>query len=152
EPTIGLDRSAQRAIREFRLKSRADHRPAMILTSHYMEDIEALCERLLIIREGEIVFDGGLDAVVANFADRKLVTAHLRQGEPIPVTNGQLAELGDVHEASDQVVRVSVPRAQCARAAALILEIYPVADLTIEEPEIGTIIERIMRARVEGSP
>jgi viologen exporter family transport system ATP-binding protein len=152
EPTIGLDLSAQRAIREFLLKYRTDHRPAMILTSHYMEDIETLCERLLIIREGEIVHDGRLDAVVANFADRKLVTAHLRQGEPIAATNGQLAALGEVLEASEHLVRLSVPRAHVARAAAEILQRFPVADLTIEEPEIGTIIERIMRARGESSP
>ncbi|MBI1849441.1 MAG: ATP-binding cassette domain-containing protein [Planctomycetes bacterium] len=152
EPTIGLDLTAQRAIRDFLLKYREDHRPAMILTSHYMEDIETLCERLLIIREGEIVYDGRLDAVVANFADRKLVTAHLRAGEPIAASNGNLADLGDVQEANERVVTLSVPRTQVARAASEILRRYPVADLTIEEADIGVIIERIMRARGDQKP
>ena len=58
EPTIGLDLTAQRAIRDFILEYRREHAPAMLLTSHYMEDIERLCERIIILREGEIVYDG----------------------------------------------------------------------------------------------
>ena len=58
EPTIGLDLTAQRAIRQFLLNYRQKHRPAMILTSHYMEDIEQLCERIIILRQGSVVYDG----------------------------------------------------------------------------------------------
>ena len=65
EPTIGLDVGAQRAVREFILAYRARRRPAMILTSHYMEDIERLCRRVLILKDGELVFDGALEQVVA---------------------------------------------------------------------------------------
>jgi ABC-2 type transport system ATP-binding protein len=77
EPTIGLDLNAQRAIREFLLDYRREHQPAMILTSHYMEDIEALCERIVIIREGEFVYDGGLRTVLTKYAGHKVITAKL---------------------------------------------------------------------------
>src|SRR5687768_5334342 len=87
EPTLGLDLTAQRAIRDFILRYRESHRPAMILTSHYMEDIERLCKRILIIREGELVFDGSLDQVVQKYADHKVVTAHLhKRAEPVRET------------------------------------------------------------------
>ncbi|MGH7163474.1 MAG: ABC transporter ATP-binding protein [Planctomycetota bacterium] len=147
EPTIGLDLSAQRAIRDFILSYREERRPAMILTSHYMEDIRRLCERILIIREGEIVYDGRLDRVVETYADHKVVTAHLRRTNGPVSPASTLDGLGTVLECNDLVVRVQVPRGGVARAAARLLEAFPVADLAIEEPDIGSIIEGLMRAR-----
>lgn len=64
EPTIGLDITAQRAIREFLLDYRRTHKPAMILTSHYMEDIRQMCERMIIIRDGQFVYDGSLAEIL----------------------------------------------------------------------------------------
>ena len=80
EPTIGLDLTAQKAIREFLLRYREEHAPAMLLTSHYMEDIERLCKRILLIVEGEIVYDGSLDALREQHAAFKIVRATWRQG------------------------------------------------------------------------
>jgi len=149
EPTIGLDLSAQRAIRDFMLEYRRLHRPAMIVTSHYMEDIQRLCERILIIREGEFVYDGPLSAVVQRYAQSKVIRAHLRR-TPEPVTvDGDLKALGELVECSTDQICLRVPRAEVARASARILERYPVADLAIEEMDIGTIIERIFRERGE---
>ena len=147
EPTIGLDLTAQRAIRDFILRYRETHRPAMILTSHYMEDIERLCRRLIIIREGEIVFDGSLDQVVQTYADHKVVTAHLRkQPEPVRETP-ELRAMGQVDACNDLLIRLRVARPRVAEVAGELLKRYPVADLAIEEVDVGTIIERIMRAR-----
>lgn len=147
EPTIGLDLTAQRAIRDFIQSYRIEHRPAMILTSHYMEDIERLCERIIIIREGEIVYDGSLREVVERFARTKVVTAHLhRTAEPV-CADERLAEIGEVLDCNDLVVRLQVLRADVAVAAARVLERYPVADLSIEDEDVGTIIEHIMQAR-----
>jgi ABC-2 type transport system ATP-binding protein len=152
EPTIGLDLTAQRAIRDFILKYREEHRPAMILTSHYMEDIERLCERILILREGEIVFDGSLRRVVEEYADHKLVTAHLvRDGRPAPRPE-ELAAFGRVDACTDEVLKLRVPRPRVAEVASEILRRYAVADIAIEEADIGTIIERIQRAKREGAP
>jgi ABC-2 type transport system ATP-binding protein len=149
EPTIGLDLSAQRAIRDFILEYRRRHRPAMILTSHYMEDIQRLCERILIIREGEIVYDGSLSAVVQRHAQSKVIRAHLRRTpEPVQV-DGDLRALGELVECTEDQICLRVPRPDVARASARILERYPVLDLAIEEMDIGTIIERIFRERGE---
>jgi ABC-2 type transport system ATP-binding protein len=149
EPTIGLDLTAQRAIRDFILRYREAHRPAMILTSHYMEDIERLCRRILIIREGELVFDGPLEKVVQTYADHKVVTAHLqKRPEPIRETD-ELRALGQVDTCNDLMIKLRVPRPRVAEVAAELLRRYPVADLAIEEVDVGTIIERIIRARRE---
>jgi len=152
EPTIGLDLSAQRAIRDFILQYREEHRPAMILTSHYMEDIQRLCKRILIIRDGEFVYDGPIDRVAERYADHTEITAHLRRdGEP-PCDDAELAALGEVLECDALTIKLRVPRTRVAPVAARLLERYPVADLAIEEMDIGTIIERIFRERGEVAP
>jgi len=147
EPTIGLDLTAQRAIRDFILRYREEHHPAMILTSHYMEDIERLCKRIIIIREGEIVFDGGLQQVVEKYADHKVVTAHLHKNGQAPPQAADVAPLGQVDTCNDLMIKLRVPRGRVAEAAAELLKRYPVADLAIEEVDVGTIIESIQRAK-----
>lgn len=147
EPTIGLDLTAQRAVRDFMLQYRRQHAPAMLLTSHYMEDIERLCKRILIIREGELVYDGRLDRVVETYAGYKVLTIHLDDTAKNISESPALQRVGEVRECNDQLIRLNVPRRNVAAAAAHVLDRYPVADLTIEEPEIGTIIERIMATR-----
>jgi ABC-2 type transport system ATP-binding protein len=119
----------------------------MILTSHYMEDIERLCKRILIVREGELVFDGSLEKVVQTYADHKVVTAHLRkQPEPVRESDG-LRAMGTIDACNDEMIKLRVPRARVAEVAAELLQRYPIADLAIEEVDVGTIIERIIRAR-----
>jgi ABC-2 type transport system ATP-binding protein len=116
-----------------------------------MEDIQRLCERILIIRDGEFVYDGPLARVKESYARHKVVTAHLRKSEdPLP-SDGELRAFGEVLQCDGLCVKVRVPRADVARAAARILEAWPVADLAIEEMDIGTIIERIYgeKGRVE---
>ena len=150
EPTIGLDLTAQRAIRDFILQYREKHQPAMILTSHYMEDIQRLCQRIVIIRDGEFVFDGPLSEVAALYADKKVVTVHLRKGSEgcAPVDAVRLGGVGEVVECSETVVKLRVPRGDVAQASAHLLQTYDVADLSIDEMDIGTIIERIFSERV----
>ena len=154
EPTIGLDLTAQRAIREFLLRYRDENRPAMILTSHYMEDIERLCQRIIILREGEIVFDGPIAKVMADYADHKVITAHLRKPDGVDpstvTTQESLAALGKVEESTVDHVRIRVDRPRVAEVAAELLRRLPVVDLAIEEADIGTVIERIQRSRGNG--
>ncbi len=147
EPTIGLDLSAQRAIRDFLLQYREEHKPAMILTSHYMEDIERLCERILIIRDGEFVYDGALDRVVRHYANHKILTAHLKRW-PEEERAAAVARLqGEVLEAGRDQVRVKVDREDVTRCAQQLLSEWPVVDLNIEEVDIGTVIERIFNEK-----
>ena len=149
EPTIGLDLTAQRAIRDFILEYRAEHAPAMLLTSHYMEDIERLCKRILILREGEIVYDGRLDRVVEKFAAHKVLTVRLDDAAGVVevAPTPELERAGAIEVCNPSMIKLRVARRNVASAAAFLLEHYPVADLTVEEPEIGTIIEKIMARR-----
>jgi len=143
EPTIGLDLAAQRAIREFLLEYREIHRPAMILTSHYMEDIERLCERILLIQDGRLVFDGPLTEVMQTYARHKILTAHL-QDCPEGICLPERETLpGEVLELDANHVRVRVGRDEVSRAAQQLLSTLPVADISIEETEVGAVIEEI---------
>ncbi len=149
EPTIGLDLAAQRAIREFILDYRRRENPAMILTSHYMEDIEKLCERIVLIRDGELVYDGGREKLLASYALHKVLTAHLRAGEA-PAEGparpqGDSGVPGEILEWNGTQVKLKVPRSEAAAAASHLLQSYPVADLSIEEEDIGTVIEAMMK-------
>lgn len=146
EPTIGLDLTAQRAIRDFIRSYRQEHRPAMILTSHYMEDIERLCERILILRDGELVYDGSLKQVIERYAPHKVVTVQLRGGAG-KLPREELAALGRLRDTEPGRIALEVPRAEVARTASQLLEMLPVADLAIEEEDVGTIIEHILAAR-----
>jgi len=150
EPTIGLDLSAQRTIREFLLRYRDEHRPAMILTSHYMEDIEELCERILLMQAGEIVFDGPLQEVMATYAPHKILTAHFRAGEGPTCAPAGLP--GEVLTCDRDQVRLRVPRGEVSRSAQELLQSFPVTDLSIEEVEVGTVIEEIFKeGRLRGA-
>jgi ABC-2 type transport system ATP-binding protein len=145
EPTIGLDITAQRAIREFLLNYRRSHNPAMILTSHYMEDIQRLCERIIIIREGEFIYDGPLARIVREHATHKVITAHIEKME------GAQASLNLPYSqtlvSTNELIKISVPKEKTLEAAGLILQKLPVLDLTMEDEEITSIIESIMRTR-----
>jgi ABC-2 type transport system ATP-binding protein len=149
EPTIGLDLMAQRAVREFLLRYREQHRPAMLLTSHYMDDIERLCSRILLIREGSIIYDGRLDRIAASAGDAKVLRAHLKPDAAPSAAEARalLERLGEVVAAEEGSVAVRVPRARVAEAASALLQGLPVADLAIEAPEIGDVIERLLRER-----
>lgn len=148
EPTIGLDITAQRAIRKFIAEYRNEHQPAMILTSHYMEDIETLCKRIIIIRKGEIVYDGPLKDVVEHHSPGKVLSLTL--GECDKVSGFKLPdELGVIKKNEECKMTIQVPRNALAIATSYCMEHLDVADLSIEEPDISTIIESIMRGSHE---
>ncbi|MFT7486587.1 MAG: ABC-2 type transport system ATP-binding protein [Candidatus Paceibacteria bacterium] len=144
EPTIGLDLTAQRAIREFLLRYREEHNPAMILTSHYMEDIEQLCKRILLIQDGRLVFDGELDEVMRRYSPHKILTARFKPG----AASGSVQKEnlpGEVLELDSDHVRLKVDRETVTSSAQRLLSCFPVADISIEEVEVGTVIEQIFR-------
>lgn len=145
EPTIGLDLTAQRAIREFLLQYREDHRPAMILTSHYMDDIEELCERMLLMQEGQLVFDGPLDDVMALYSPHKILTAHFDKGVASDSLPRAAGLPGKVLELDADHVRLEVERRRVTQSAQELLSSFPVVDISIEEAEIGSVIEQIFR-------
>jgi ABC-2 type transport system ATP-binding protein len=144
EPTIGLDLTAQRAIRKFIKDYQQQHRPAMILTSHYMEDIEQLCKRIIIIRQGEIVYDGRLDLVVSQFAKHKTLTATLGTDA---ILAKDFERYGEVLSVAGPQVKIKVSRENISLVASEILKNHQLDDLNIVEPDISDIIENILRQR-----
>lgn len=146
EPTIGLDLTAQKAIRSFILSYRDRHNPAMIITSHYMEDIKSLCERIVIIRKGTIVYDGSLAHIVSDHAPEKIIRVRTSEANGKENFHSALPEtLGTFTSQQDRTLEFSVPRAAAAEAASYLLKTIPVEDLTISEPDISTVIESIIK-------
>ncbi len=148
EPTIGLDVVAQRRIRAFLAEYNRRHGATVLLTSHYMADVEALCERVLVIHRGALLFDGSLSALRQRFATHKTVAVQLAPGTDLePAHLGAPDEVVEV--VPDPVGRAAgrvVLRVPAARTAALIARLVtalPVADITVADPPIDEVIERV---------
>src|SRR5580693_5457325 len=108
EPTIGLDVLSQKTVREFLRQYNAKQKTTILLTSHYMADIQELCRRVIIIDKGTIFFDGSLSEIVDRFADSKLVTIQTSQSPARPVAD--LAKYGEVLEREGGCLKLKVKR------------------------------------------
>jgi ABC-2 type transport system ATP-binding protein len=139
EPTLGLDVTAQDAIRRFIRDYSRRYQATVLLTSHYMADVTALAERILVIDGGRLVYDGDLRALVERTAPYKLLHLSLEHA----VEAGAFADLGEVEEAEGLTLRLRVPRAQTKRAATAALAHPAVADVTIEDPPVEDIIRQV---------
>jgi ABC-2 type transport system ATP-binding protein len=139
EPTIGLDVTMQKRLRDFIRDYNRRTGATILLTSHYMDDIQALCERVIIIDHGRIIYDGRLAQIVERYADHRLLTASFKE----PVLAESLAEIGQVTEFDPLRAVIRAPRAETTARAAMLLNHFPVADLTIEEIPVEDIIRRI---------
>jgi ABC-type uncharacterized transport system, ATPase component len=142
EPTIGLDVVSQKTVREFLKVHNARRKTTILLTSHYMQDIEELCERVILIDHGRLMFDGPLERIVERFANNKIVEAKFSA----PVTS-DFSELGRVLEQSADSVRIETPRPRVAEVSRSLLDRAPVADLTITEPPIEDVIRQAFGSR-----
>jgi ABC-2 type transport system ATP-binding protein len=139
EPTIGLDVTSQKKVREFLSLYNGEHRITTMLTSHYMQDIEALCQRVIIIDHGRICYDGPLDAIVDRFATYKLVSLVLEdRAEP-----RDFHEFGEVIDSSAGAIQIKVPRAKVAETCREILGRHRVSDISVQEPPIEDVIRQV---------
>jgi ABC-2 type transport system ATP-binding protein len=137
EPTIGLDVTMQKRIRTFVAEYNKRHGATVLLTSHYMADVEALCKRVIVIHHGRILFDGQLASLADEFAAYKTIGVVLENG------GAPLHGYGEVvHQEGDRI-SLRVPKAETSRVAAKLLADYEVLDLTIEEPPIEDVIESV---------
>ena len=141
EPTLGLDVSMQARIRTFIRELNRRSGGTILLTSHYMDDIVALCRRVIVIHHGRILYDGGLADLAERMAPYKLVGATLRDG----ALGRDLSAYGDVVSSENGVVRLRVPRAEAAeRTARLVRDLESgLADLSVEDPPIEEVIDRV---------
>ncbi|HLF88569.1 MAG TPA: ATP-binding cassette domain-containing protein [Anaerolineales bacterium] len=138
EPTIGLDVTMQRRIRKFVADYNQRYGATVLLTSHYMADVQALCKRVIVIHHGKILYDGELARLVERFSAYKTLGVTLENGR-----QNDLTTYGEVigQEAGRVVLRV--PKAETTQTAARLLTDLPVADLTIEDPPIEDVIEQV---------
>lgn len=143
EPTIGLDVVMQKKLRDFIKAYNQKFNATIILTSHYMEDVKQLAERVIIIDHGTILFDGKLDAIIKKFADHK--TLELVMGEKID--REKLAEFGEILEFDFPKVTIQVKRQAVADVAAKLLSQYEIDDLNIEEAKIEDIIREVFTSK-----
>ncbi len=137
EPTIGLDVTMQKRIRMFVAEYNQRHGATVLLTSHYMADVEALCKRVIVIHHGRILFDGALATLADEFAAYKTIGVVLANGAAPLDAYGEV-----VHHEGDRV-SLRVPKLETSRVAARLLADHEVLDLTIEEPPIEDVIESV---------
>jgi ABC-2 type transport system ATP-binding protein len=137
EPTIGLDVTMQRRIRTFLGEYNRRYGATLLLTSHYMADVEALCRRVIVIHHGRLLFDGDLSALVQRFTAHKTIVVRLED------CRTDLHAYGDVVSCSDGSFTLRVPKAQTAHVTERLLADLPVIDLLVEDPPIEEVIERV---------
>jgi len=143
EPTIGLDVTMQRRIREFIAEYNRRFGATVLLTSHYMADVEALCRRVVVIHHGRLLFDGDLSALVRQFTAHKTVVLQLAEA------TRDLGKYGEVLSAADGRYTLRVPKAETARITERLLADLPVIDLLVEDPPIEEVIERVFAQEIE---
>lgn len=140
EPTIGLDVIAQRRIRQFLKEYNQRHGASIMLTSHYMADVEALCKRVIVIHHGRVIFDGQLAELAQRFNEYKRII--VKPGDE-PIDPQRLAVYGEILSEEDGQITLRVPREQATRVTAQILAELPITDVSIADPPIEDAIERI---------
>ena len=139
EPTIGLDVVMQKKLRDFLKEYNKKYKSTIILTSHYMEDVKELCERVIIIDHGKILYDGKLENIVKEYAKNKFLSIDFST----TVERSKLEKLGNIKEYSETFAVIVVERTKSNKVAAKLLESFPVKDLNIEEPNIEDIIRDV---------
>jgi ABC-2 type transport system ATP-binding protein len=142
EPTIGLDVTMQKRIRVFIAEYNRRHGATVLLTSHYMADVQALCRRVIVIHHGRILFDGNLSALAGRFAAYKTIGVVLEDG------SADLSSYGEVMHHDGDRTTLRVPKDETSRVTARLLSEHSVLDLTIEDPPIEDVIESVFAQEV----
>jgi len=143
EPTLGLDVVVQKKIREFVKIYNERHNATVMLTSHYMDDVKEVCDRVIMIDEGKVLFDGKLDKLIRKYADNK--TLALVFGGKVEAAD--LEKYGKVVAFSYPKATLSVPGNQTSKVAADLLTKFKVADLNINEPRLEDVIRILFEHR-----
>ncbi|MFB3896155.1 MAG: ATP-binding cassette domain-containing protein [bacterium] len=143
EPTIGLDVISQKKVRNFVREYNRNKNTTIILTSHYIGDIQELCDRVIMIDHGTIIFDGELKTIVNQVAEFKMVTIDFADS----IDQNQLASFGEIIEITDSHAVLKVKRSESTRVSAQLLEQHTIRDITIEEEPIEDIIRDILSGK-----
>ncbi|MEZ6118219.1 MAG: ABC transporter ATP-binding protein [Pirellulaceae bacterium] len=139
EPTIGLDVVAQHNIQQFLKQYQQQRQTTILLTSHYMKDVAALCKRVVIITHGQIKYDGSLKGIVDQFSGHKVVSLAFA-ADRMPEN---LATFGEVQSVDPPKAQLLIPRQNVASALAAILDQCPVEDVSVEDPPLESVIANL---------
>ena len=143
EPTIGLDVTMQRRIRGFVAEYNRRYGATVLLTSHYMADVEALCRRVVVIHHGRLLFDGDLSKLLQQFTSHKTIV--LQVDKP----DADLHSYGEVVSYEDGHYTLRVPKQETARITGRLLADLPVVDLLVEDPPIEEVIESVFAQEIQ---
>lgn len=139
EPTIGLDVIAQHSIQQFLKEYQPARKITVLLTSHYMKDIAALCQRVVIIAQGQIKYDGSLSGIVDRFSSHKIVALQFAEGQQL----SDLDQFGTDVQIDLPKARIRIPRRQVAEVVAAILNRFVVEDIAVEDPPLEEVIATV---------
>jgi ABC-2 type transport system ATP-binding protein len=142
EPTIGLDVVAQHTIHEFLRHVQAERRTTVMLTTHYMKDVAALCERVVVITHGDVLYDGSLAQIVDRFTTHKIVTLDLDE----PPEPGRMERFGFPCEIRGPQVVLRIDRGRIADVLPEILRTAGVRDVSVEDVPLEEIVAGLFRA------
>ena len=147
EPTIGLDVSMQASMRSFIRAYNERHGATVLLTSHYMDDVNALCPRVIVIDQGKLLYDGDLKALVKKINPDKMVSVRLTQ----PVDKERLVRYGEVVEHDDVHAVVRVTHRDLREVMSSIIATLPVSDLTVEDPPLEDVMRQLFQKPKDGT-
>jgi len=154
EPTIGLDVISQKAVRNFLRDYNRRHRVTILLTSHYMADIKALCERVIVIHKGRKIYDGALDRLESSSGSRKKIITFLpaidteNVNAPPAFPDTWQSRHGETTRDDEGKFTLRVPSEQVVAVSQEILTTGPVADITIEDVPLEDVISELFSAQV----
>jgi ABC-2 type transport system ATP-binding protein len=138
EPTIGLDVVSQKRVREFLRIYNQEHRIVTMLTSHYMQDIEELCDRVIVIDHGTIFFDGALSDIIDRFSGHKIVSLTFGETQAC-----DFSAFGEVIEQTPVGVQIKVPRANVTEVCRRLLTACTVSDINVQELPVEDVIRQL---------
>jgi ABC-2 type transport system ATP-binding protein len=139
EPTIGLDVVSQRKVLNFLQQYQRERKVTILLTSHYMKDVEALCQRAIVINHGQLIYDGEIGSLLESFGNNKIVTLQFANDE-IPV---HLSNYGEVIEVQPPRVKLKIDRHQISGALSRILTEFNVEDISVHERPLEDVITEL---------
>ena len=148
EPTIGLDVVAQHKIQQFLREYQEERKNTILLTSHYMKDIAALCKRVVIIANGEIYHDGSLEEIVDQFSGDKIVTLQIAEGQSLD----DLRKLPNVLEVEEPRIKFRVAKDDVAKTLSEILASHNIADIVVEDLPLEEVIARAFSQAQKANP
>lgn len=144
EPTIGLDVVSQRKMQVFLREYQAEKQTTVLLTSHYMKDVEALCRRAIVINEGEIKHDGPLAEIVDRFSSHKQISLQFADGVP-----EDLSQFGKVLDTNPPRAKIEVSRQKVSEVLAAILGRYVIEDVSVQERPLEYVMAEMFQMKVE---